>query len=499
MNIKKCVFWLILFLIPVLLIFLIELTARFYYGQNSLLTNLIPCNTNSKYFFLYSDKWEWVGREKKNLLVPFKQDEKTFTIVCFGGSTTFGTPFPVVLSFPRFLQHILTYQYPSVNFLVINMGFFAQIYDFAYEAASHSIKLNPDYFVIYSGHNELYPHNLQITINNNKLLPNIKKWLMKHSCAFSAANYKLQEFRKEKSPENTADLKWQNYIEDAVSNYKNVTYKFKSIAERYDISLLFITPLRNLADYPPDPALDSMTNISEQTSSYLQNKKTRTPSESFQVARFLDKRGQYRSAKKYYEEASDGSVSRGARTHSRIISFIRSLSGKYSQISVLDMESKIEQNLPKGIIGDETLVDWCHPTLETHYEIAVAISEKLIPALKVKYGLPENNVLSFEQLRNQVPNFKRVEVIGIEEGGFFNIQFKRYKQAKLFFEERLNYNYSLKSALGLGICFIYLKETNEAKNIARLISAKSNQREIESAISEFYNPERDKIRKLFSL
>lgn len=499
MNIKKYIFWLILFLIPVLSLFLIELTVRFYYKQNSLLTNLIPCNTNNKYFFLNSDKWKWVEKEKKKLLVPFQQDEETFTIVCFGGSTTFGTPYPIELSFPRFLQHILTYQYPSVNFLVINMSFFAQTYNFAYEAASHSIKLNPDYFVIYSGHNELYPHNLQITINNNKLLPKIKNWLMKNSCAFAAANYKLQEFRKEKSFTNKVDLKWQNYIENAVSNYKNVTYKFKSIAEGHDISLLFITPLRNLADYPPDPALDTMTNISKQTSSYLQNKKTRTPSESFQVARFLDKRGQYRSAKKYYEEASDGSVSRGGRTHSQIISFIRSLSGKYSQISVLDMESKIEQELPKGIIGDETLVDWCHPTLETHYKIAVSISEKLLPALKVKYGLPENNVLSFEQLRNQVPNFKTLEVIGIEESGFFNLQFKRYKQAKLFFEERLNYNYSLKSALGLGICYIYLNETNEAKDIAKLIFTKSNQREIESAISEFYNPEKNKIRKLFSL
>jgi hypothetical protein len=499
MNIKKYFFWLILFLIPVLSLFLIELTVRFYYKQNSLLTNLIPCYTNNKYFFLYSDKWKWVEKEKKNLLVPFQQDEETFTIVCFGGSTTFGTPYPVQLSYPRFLQHILTYQYPSADFLVINMGFFAQTYNFAYEAANHSIKLNPDYFVIYSGHNELYPHNLQITISNNKLLPKLGNWLMKNSCAFAAATYKIQKVRKEKSFKNKADLEWQNYIEYAVSNYRNVTYKFKYIAERHDISLLFITPLRNLADYPPEFALDSITDISEQASSYLQNKNTRTPSESFQVARFLDKKGQYRSAKKYYEEASDGSVSRGGRTHSRIISFIRSLSGKYPQISVLDMESKIERELPKGIIGDETLVDWCHPSLETHYKIAVAISEKLLPALKVKYGLPENDVLSFEQLRNQVPNFRTLEAIGTEESGFFNLQFKRYIQAKLFFEERLNYNYSLKSALGLGICYIYLNETNEAKSIARLISTKSNQREIESTISEFYKPEKNRIQKLFSL
>lgn len=156
-------FRLSLALIPVILIFLLELFLRIFnlFPQEPLFLEtykegkeLFQLNVNvAKRYF-----------DPKHVTVPNLYPEtftrnkasNTFRIFCLGGSTTAGFPFDYQVPFPFQLKILLSNYYPDVQFEVINLGLSAinsfSVLDFVPEV----LQKQPNLIIIYMGHNEFY-------------------------------------------------------------------------------------------------------------------------------------------------------------------------------------------------------------------------------------------------------------------------------------------------------------------------------------------------------
>ena len=89
-------------------------------------------------------------------LVHFKAHKPrgTYRIFCFGGSTTYGSPYDKDASFTRWLEDLLEASAPGKEFEVINAGGLSYASYRIVHLVRETLQYNPDLVVIYTGHNE---------------------------------------------------------------------------------------------------------------------------------------------------------------------------------------------------------------------------------------------------------------------------------------------------------------------------------------------------------
>ena len=152
-----------LILLPVIILAGAEIFLRIFslYAPEPLFLSVQKNDT--KYYQLNPDVAKRYFNEKQTTvpkLFPYtfkqKKDKGTIRIFCMGGSTTAGFPFDYQIPFPFQLQKILESSFPDHKFEVINMGISAinsyTVLDFLPDV----LNAEPDYIVIYMGHNEFY-------------------------------------------------------------------------------------------------------------------------------------------------------------------------------------------------------------------------------------------------------------------------------------------------------------------------------------------------------
>jgi len=161
MNKKKNPLWFyaVLFLIPFLLIILLELALQLTnYGKDlkqweEITEDKLILNPDigARYF-------SNVKNYPHSNHDPFDKikKENSFRIFIFGGSTTAGFPFQPNGSFARYLKDILSYASPKINIEVVNLGITAVNSYTILDLLPGVIDQSPDLVIIYAGHNEFY-------------------------------------------------------------------------------------------------------------------------------------------------------------------------------------------------------------------------------------------------------------------------------------------------------------------------------------------------------
>src|SRR5665213_980675 len=160
---RRKLFWfkLIGLLIPFLILFLLEISLRFFhYGYNQDL--FIEYTSDDRYLFFNpaaSGKYftdPAIAPIGNIELFKREKDENSIRIFVLGESTTIGYPYFHNASFHRWLQYRLSHSFPGKNFEIINCSLTAVNSYTVLGFAKQLVHYQPDAVLIYTGHNEYY-------------------------------------------------------------------------------------------------------------------------------------------------------------------------------------------------------------------------------------------------------------------------------------------------------------------------------------------------------
>jgi hypothetical protein len=478
----------------------VELIFRIFWIPGTLLVNLAPSDMGDGYYHLVSDRRPAAILKSEGKLRDLKGSPPHYCIITLGESAAAGNPYETELSFSHFLLPILKMQWPDVNWSVVNLSFPCQIHSFALVAARDAEAVKPDCFIIYSGNNELYSHNLyyarQRMSGIGRYLDESADFFRRHSSFLSALSSLVYGFQKTPGYAQSNFDREKN-IDSGIENYEWLSEKIIDVAHRSRSRVLFCMPLINLRDFPPLPEDEDCAPLTTAQAEALDRCRERAASDSFRLARYFEILGNPEKAKALYGEASD-KTDRFGRVHSRILAYIRSTS-RHRDVTVIDLERRLNIPLP----GDEELVDWCHPKVEMNYRIALSLAAALSPELTSKFGLPCSPPPSFQDTLERVTcNVKMRLADGNCEAGHLNTDAFRWRLAKKYYErsiELCDYEFPLTAHVGHALSCLQLDDKESAGEIARMVGGRSSKTAIRECILTYFNYDNGSTQRLLEL
>ena len=94
--------------------------------------------------------------ELRPTLIAVDRPASSLRILCLGESSMFGTPYEMAANIPAILRKQLRHLYPDRDVEVINLGASAINTNVMRDMVPALLSLNPDFVLIYTGHNEFY-------------------------------------------------------------------------------------------------------------------------------------------------------------------------------------------------------------------------------------------------------------------------------------------------------------------------------------------------------
>lgn len=404
-------FYIILFVLPFLFIFLIELFLRaINYGEDY--PKWIEVNENfemlhpdiAKKFFY---NLQTVPNHNQDAFLK-KKDNKVFRIFIFGESSAAGFPYIPNGGFHRRLRDFLTYAYPDKNFEIINTGISAISSYFWIDIYKDVFERNPDAIIFYAGHNEYYGSlavgsvesvgknrfiiKLYLKAINSRIVQLIRNFLVSivgTALQKNSSNNQtlMAKIAKEKFIEKDSKL-YKDGIEQFVANMKEIL----KYAHSKNIPVILCSVASNLKDQKP---FESNDGDSSKSATYFYNKAWSFYNKSF-----------YKEADSLFRLAKDLDLLK-FRAPEEINLEIKKLANEFN-CSFVDIDSAMSFYSPRGIIGNELMTDHLHPN-EVGYQIIAKelfkkISEKFFSNKKPVYDLNKLDSLTFANL-----NFSEID------------------------------------------------------------------------------------------
>jgi lysophospholipase L1-like esterase len=261
-NSKKAVFNLIYILLVAVFLILIELLLRLVnFGVNTDPFITVPSLKNSyilnKYYlnkyYPFSQNIMFSSREAVIRKIKEEGVSRGFVL---GGSTADGWPFESNQSWSKILERNINYQYKKNKVEIINLGISAMSSYYVRDMAKKLIKYQPDFIIIYAGHNEYYG-TVSATTGKNRFLK-ILYLDFKEFKLFQLVQRLISPYRKSSSTLMAQQFaKNRNIPQDEKFDAK-VTEDFIrnmddtiSIFQKKNIPVMIVEPISNLIDMPP--------------------------------------------------------------------------------------------------------------------------------------------------------------------------------------------------------------------------------------------------------
>jgi len=157
---KQWIFKTIAVLLPFFLLILVEIILHLCnYGYNP---SLFIEDSTGKYYHLNPDISQKYFTDQDNAtrgnIELFTKEKKpgTLRIFVLGESSTVGFPYMHNGAFSRMLKYRLQFEYPDINFEIINLSLTAVNSYTLYDFSKQLVNYQPDAVLIYAGHNEYY-------------------------------------------------------------------------------------------------------------------------------------------------------------------------------------------------------------------------------------------------------------------------------------------------------------------------------------------------------
>jgi len=362
-------FYAVPFLLPVIVIILLEFTLRtFNYGRN--IETWIPYHPElpgklvlnievaSKYFLTTKGI-------PSSIFDPFDAVKKpgTFRVFVLGESSAAGFPYEPTGSYSRYIRDRLQLVYPKQNIEVVNVSMAAINSIVIKDMLPEILKQDPDLILLYVGHNEYYGvfgAASQSLFAGNKTMVSAMLYLNEFKTVQLLRNMfnTVSFWFKGKGKDNGATLMARMASNNLVP-YKSKLYQagltqfegelsdiIQMIKEK-NVPLIMGTLTSNLKDQPP------FISINEKESESADN--------YYKLAQESLKNGNAVKAKKLFIKAKELDALR-FRAPEEMNDIIKKLAGR-NQIPLVDFESAFNNESENDIVGNNLMVDHLHPTL----------------------------------------------------------------------------------------------------------------------------------------
>jgi tetratricopeptide (TPR) repeat protein len=376
---KRVIYGFITILIPVVVLFLLEICLRiFSYGNNLELfskSQLYPgyYEVNHKVGKRYFTKFN--ATDPANDIFLIKKPDTCYRIFVLGCSTTRGFPYQSGTMFSRILNYRLQDAFPHKLIEVVNISMSAVNSFTLLDLTNEVLQNKPDAVLIYTGHNEYYGAMGAGSVENGgnlrwlkllhlklvrfrtyqlvqKLITNTTRLLVKDESKGSL----MERIAKEKSIEFGSSV-YNKGIEQFSANMSEIIEKTKKAGVPIIISEL----VSNIKDQKPFKS--------------IQTKKGLTAEEYYEKARQLELAGKYTEAKENYYKAKDYDAIR-FRAPEAFNEVINNL-GKTYRVPVVPMKEYFEKKSPNGLIGYNLMLEHLHPNLSGYFIMADAFFNAL--------------------------------------------------------------------------------------------------------------------------
>ena len=311
------------------------------------------------------------------------KDARAFRVFALGASTLLGFPNPAYTSFPNFLQQMLADAYPAREVEVVNCGVTAINSFVVREFVEEVVEYEPDLVLIYAGHNEFVgPYGAAtpfVRLSGNWYFIQLQMFLQRTKTYYlldSLLHYVAAALRPAAPAKSFGVhlVEREIYLEDEAHQQTEAHYQ-RNMAEIVEVlrgrevpvalctlvsNLAGFYPLRSqgsvpldavLADYPQHAALHFDAGLAHQAAG-----------DSAQaLAAFVRARD------------LDGIHLRACSLFNRTIRALAAESGAI----LIDVEQAFAAHAPAGLVGDELITEYLHPTVWGHYLIARTIMTSL--------------------------------------------------------------------------------------------------------------------------
>jgi tetratricopeptide (TPR) repeat protein len=330
-----------------------------------------------------------------------QKPDSAIRVFVLGASTLIGFPHPVAAAFPHFLEKMLADVYPQRRFEVLNCGITAInsfcLLDFMDEIAGYA----PDLVIAYAGHNEFMgpygPTTPFVRLGNDRTWIRLHMFLQR-----SRVYYFLGEgfslLSGSPGPQERFGLHLARdeiglldpAYQATVDNFRQNLEQMLSIAAARHIPVVLATLVSNLKDFHPlrsecdalTPALEDLVlqgrlaEATEQARDALRDHPY-CANLHFLLGHLYYQRGAYELAQDALSRARDLDrlPFRAPAVFNQIIrQQARSATG---QVLLADVEAAFAQAAPHGMVGNELIAEYVHPTVHGHYLIARTLAQTL--------------------------------------------------------------------------------------------------------------------------
>ena len=322
------------------------------------------------------------------------KDVRAFRVFALGASTLLGFPNPAYTSFPNFLQQMLADAYPTREIEVVNCGVTAINSFVVREFVEEVVEYEPDLVLIYAGHNEFVgPYGAATPfarlsgnwsfIQLQMFLQRTKIYYLLDSLLHYAATALLPAAPAESFGVHLVQR--EIYLEDEAhrqteAHYQRNMAEIVELLREREVPVALCTLVSNLAGFYP---LRSQGPV---------------PPDAV-VAEYPQHAALHFDAGLVHQAAGDSAQALDAFVRARDLDgihlracspfnhTIRTLAAESGAI-LIDVEQAFAAHAPAGLVGDELITEYLHPTVWGHYLITQTVVTSLF-AREDALGLAE--------------------------------------------------------------------------------------------------------------
>ena len=323
------------------------------------------------------------------------KDARAFRVFALGASTLLGFPNPAYTSFPNFLQQMLADAYPARAIEVVNCGITAINSFVVREFVEEVVEYEPDLVLIYAGHNEFVgPYGAAtpfVRVSGNWYFIQLQMFLQRTKTYYlldSLLHYAASALRPAAPAESFGVhlVQREIYLEDeahrqTVAHYQRNMAEIVEVLREREVPVALCTLVSNLAGFYPLRSQGPVPPSDAELADYPQHAALH-----FDAGLAHQAAGDSAQALAAFVRARDldGIHLRAGSPFNRAIRTLAAESGAI----LIDVEQAFAAHAPAGLVGDELITEYLHPTVWGHYLIAQTIMTSLF-AREDALGLAE--------------------------------------------------------------------------------------------------------------
>lgn len=382
---------------PFLILILAEIILRlFNYGYN---TTLFVEDKTGKFYHLNPEISQKYFTVQGNAtlgnyeLFPKEKKQGTLRFFVLGESSTVGFPYMHNGAFPRMLNYRLQFEYPALNFEIINLSLTAVNSYTLYDFSKQLIKYQPDAVLIYAGHNEYYG---ALGVASSSNIGRNLQWV-RATIALKELKIGQLIFRLAAKLKGT-DKKTNDYsltLMERMTHDQSIPYKSPLFQQGISQFNSNMTDMLNLFSRHHIPVyISNLVYNQRDLKPFISTTENFNADKQYQLAGKAYAEKDYISAKKHYILAKEYDALR-FRAPEMMNTLIKKYSENNKNIHLVDALHEFELHSSHAIMDSTLLLEHVHPNLTGQQLISTAFYKQLKQSgilSKVKNSTPSLSV-----------------------------------------------------------------------------------------------------------